>query len=205
MVEVDGSCIPDIQAVKCYSASTTDSQVTSQSQASNDVASSSLSTSPVMQLGLKLKRDPMGRDIPRNCEAKKEWSPEPLAKYLKGVVYQIDDNIKKHRLPTAEKLDAFVNRLVANTHRQLRHAPKKVRHSLNGLCARRFHRYWNFARNEKVKNTTPEELTNTLLCIVEALLSETVACAAKQSQQLDQWAQPKPTHWQPLVVDVSGS
>jgi len=198
VAEVDGMSMPEIQMVTTYAGSQTDAG--SQSEASVDVTSLA-AIGPVAQLGLKLKRDPYGRDAPRNCEAKKEWSPEPLAKYLKGVVGQIDTNIQNHRLPTAEKLDAFVNRLVANTHRQLRHAPKKVRHSLNGLCARRFHRYWNFARNEKVRNTTPEELTSTLLCIVEALLSETVTRSTNQCQ----WVQPKVARWQPCMVDVSGS
>jgi len=127
---------------------------------------------PAVQLGLKLARDPYGRDAPRRGEAKSVWSPEPLAKYLTGVASKIYANIQNQKLPSAEKLDAFINRLVSNTHRQLRHAPKKVRDSLKELCARFFSRFWNFVRNEKLRNTTPEELSTALLDIVEALRSE---------------------------------
>jgi len=179
--EVDDICMEDIQDVGCCGGSTTDGG--SHSAASEVDADMPILTAvgPAVQLGLKLKPDPIGRDAPQRAEANSEWYPEKLAKYLKGVAYQIDTNIQNHRLPSAEKLDAFVNRLVANTHRQLRHAPKKVRHSLNGLCARRFHRFWNFARNEKVRSTTPEELTSTLLCIVEALYSEAVVTPVERS------------------------
>lgn len=122
------------------------------------------------QLGWPLKRDPYGRDAPCRSEAK-EWSVEPLAKYLKNVVHQIDTNIHNQRLPTAEQLDEYIARLIGQTQRQLRHAPKNKRHAIEELCARRFHRFWNFTRNEKVKPTTPEELKRTLGCLIESLLS----------------------------------
>jgi len=125
---------------------------------------------------ISFKWDPYGRDMPRRIIAdgnvKGEWSVEPLAKYLKRVVMQIDANIETHRLPTAEKLDAFVSRLVANTHRLLKHAPKKVRQTLQSMLSRRFQRFWNFARNEKVRSTNPEELKSMLTCLVDALICE---------------------------------
>jgi hypothetical protein len=145
------------------------------------------STDPVAHIGVALTQDPYGRDAPRRSLVKAAWSPESLAKYLKGVASQIDSNIQNERLPTAEKLDAFIKRLVSNTHRQLRHAPKKARRSMNELCARVFYRFWNFSRNEKVGNTSPEELTSVLLCIVEALLSEAVP--GFYSKQSSLWQQ----------------
>jgi len=119
--------------------------------------------------GLPLKRDPYDRDGPRRCEAKGEWTAEPLAKYLKGVAEQIDANLQKHGSPTADKLDAFVHRLVANTQRQTRHAPKKLRHALQSLCSKRLVKFWNFVRNEKIRSTTPEELKASLVCLADSL------------------------------------
>lgn len=122
---------------------------------------------------VSFKWDPYFRDVPRrNCDVKSEWSVEPLAKYLTRVVQQVDANIETHRLPTPEKLDAFVARLVANSHRLLKHAPKKIRQTLHGMLSNRFKRFWNFARNEKVRSTNPEELKSMLTCLVEALASE---------------------------------
>lgn len=125
---------------------------------------------------ISFKWDPYGRDVPRrNCEVtctKSEWSVEPLAKYLKRVVQQIDANIETHKLPTADKLDAFVSRLVGNTHRLLKHAPKKMRQTLHGMLTRRFQRFWNYSRNQKVCSTNPEELKSMLTCLIEALVSE---------------------------------
>jgi len=122
---------------------------------------------------VSFKWDPYFRDMPRrNCDVKSEWSVEPLAKYLKRVVQQVDANIETHRLPTPEKLDAFVARLVANSHRLLKHAPKKIRQTLHGMLSCRFKRFWNFARNEKVRSTNPEELKSMLTCLVEALVAE---------------------------------
>merc|ERR1719369_147206 len=87
-------------------------------------------SSCVFQAG---RQDPYGRDGPRHKDARGEWTVEPLAKYLKGVAAQIDLNLQKHGMPAAEKFDAFVSRLVAHAQRQTRHAPKKVRHTLQGL------------------------------------------------------------------------
>lgn len=97
---------------------------------------------------------------------------ESVAKYLKGVASQIDANLQKHGVPTAAKLDAFVSRLVANTHRQTKHAPKKVRHTLQGLFSKSLHHFWNFVRNEKIRSTTPEELKVALVCLIDSLNSE---------------------------------
>lgn len=204
--QVDDMCmaeaeIQEIQEVTCQD--TTEASG-SPSEVSTDLISLA-ALSPALQLGLKLKRDPYGRDAPRK-NTKSEWSPEPLAKYLKGVASQIDANIQNHRLPTAEKLDTFVNRLVLHTHRQLRHAPKKVRHTLNALCARRFQRFWNFSRNEKVRTTTPEELTSTLLGLVEAILSEFAtycSSSADKSHDAAQWLRSK--QWPQSSGHYSGS
>jgi len=98
---------------------------------------------------------------------------EPLAKYLKGVAQKIDANLRDSQLPTAERLDTFVSRLVVHTQRKLKRAPKKVRHSLQVLFEQRFQKFWNFSQNEKVRATTPEELQRVLTTIVENLASET--------------------------------
>jgi len=122
--------------------------------------------------GIPLKWDPYGRDGPRRCEVKCEWSVEPLAKYLKGVASKIDTNVQNHCIPTNEKLDSFVSRLVANTHRQIKHAPKKLRHSLQSMFSTRFRKFWDFVRNEKVKTATPEELKGALISVIEALTAD---------------------------------
>jgi len=59
--------------------------------------------------GVGLKWDPFGRDC-RPLEGKKshekqELSPEPLVKYLQGVVAQIDANLQNHCVPTSDKLE----------------------------------------------------------------------------------------------------
>merc|ERR1719436_2346756 len=100
---------------------------------------------------------------------KGEWTVEPLAKYLKGVASSIDANLQKHGCPTSAKLDAFVSRLVANTQRQTRQAPRKDRHTLQGLFSKSLHHFWNFVRNEKIRSTTPEELKVALVFLIEAL------------------------------------
>jgi len=122
-----------------------------------------------VRIGMPLKRDPFGRDVPRRSE---EWSVEPLSKYLKGVATQIEANLQRHGLPTDQKLDAFTSKLVAHVNREIKHAPKSLRHTLQGLFSRRFQKFWNFIRNEKVRTTNPEELKSVLGCLVEALISE---------------------------------
>lgn len=128
---------------------------------------------PIMvERGLPIKRDPYGRDRPARPQAKGEWSAEPLAKYLKGVASQIDANLQNHNVPTADKLDAFVSKLVSNTQRQTRKAPKKVKETLQVMFSQRFKKFWNFIRNEKVRSTTPEELKAALFLLVEGLTTE---------------------------------
>jgi len=139
---------------------------------------------------MPLKWDPFGRDGSRRPEVKGEWSPEPLAKYLKGIVLQIDTNVRDGHVPTAERLDAFVSRLVANSQRQLKHAaPRKVRHRLQAMFALRFQKFWNFTRNEKVRTITAEELKWILSGLVENLANSDFAINSEQQQHL---AQPKP-------------
>lgn len=139
-------------------------------------------------VGVAIKWDPCGRDGPRRCEPKvsKEWSAESLAKYIKSVAAQIEANVQNSCLPTVEKLDAFVFRLVANTHRLMRHAPKKARHTLQSLFSLRFQRFWNFMHNEKVSATTPEELIAGLTSVIEGLVSDV-------GVNIDNLAQPQPT------------
>eukprot|EP00435_Cladocopium_sp_Y103_P014947 s1451_g3.t1 len=124
-----------------------------------------------VSVGMPLRWDPFGRDGARRQEVKGDWTPDSLAKYLKGVAVQIDNNLNHGRLPTAERLDAFVSRLVLNSQRQLKHAPKKVRHRLQATFALRFQTFWNFSRNEKVRNISPEELKGILTALVENLSS----------------------------------
>lgn len=139
--------------------------------------------------GMPLKKDPFGRDGAcrrGGSEARSgTWTAEPLVKYLKVVALQIDSNLRDERLPTAERLDAFVSKLVSNAHRQLKLAPKKVRHPLQALFSRRFQKFWDFARNEKVRHTTPEELKLALVALIEHLASEFAV-------RTDPVAQPKP-------------
>lgn len=134
-------------------------------------------------LGVPLKRDPYGRDRPRHVEVKGEWSAEPLAKYLKDVAVRIDANLQNHCVPTAEKLDAFVAKLVFNTQRQARHAPRKVKHALQGMFTKRFRKFWDFGHNRKIRNTTPEELKAALFYVIESLNSE---FGVSPESQLDQ-------------------
>lgn len=136
-------------------------------------------------VGITIKWDPCGRDGPRRKTAS-EWSADHLAKYLKSVVSQIDANVSNSCVPSSEKLDSFVFRLVANTHRQMRHAPQKVRHALQAMIGKRFQRFWNFQRNEKLSMTTPEELRTTLTAVVEGLVSDFGVSP-------DLLAQPQPT------------
>jgi len=120
--------------------------------------------------GMKWNWDPYGRD--RCVEVKKEWSVEPLAKYLKGQVEHIDNYLTKNQYPNPERMDAWVAKLVANMQRHFKHAPKRVRHSLEKLCGQRFQKFRNFKRNEKVKTPSPEELKWLLVNLVENMLSD---------------------------------
>eukprot|EP00929_Paragymnodinium_shiwhaense_P057558 TRINITY_DN28819_c0_g1_i1.p1 TRINITY_DN28819_c0_g1~~TRINITY_DN28819_c0_g1_i1.p1 ORF type:complete len:433 (+),score=90.35 TRINITY_DN28819_c0_g1_i1:195-1493(+) len=122
-----------------------------------------------------LKVDPYGRDVPRRCEVKTAWSVEPMAKYLKSIVLKIVTNLQHNRLPTPAKLDTFVSKLVGNTQRNLKHAPKSVRHGLQAIFSKHFQKFWNFKRNEKVRTPTPEELKVTLLGLIETL-ADFAAC-----------------------------
>lgn len=124
------------------------------------------------KFGMSFKSDPFGRDKPRHSSTKAKWSAGPLAKHLRGVVWQIDSNIQNKITPSAEKLDAFVSRVVANAHRQMRLAPRKVRTPLQSMFGLRFQKFWDFARNEKVRGTTPEELKSTLLHLIEGLVAD---------------------------------
>lgn len=119
-----------------------------------------------------LKWDPygasFGRDGPRRWEPPaKEWSPDPLARYLRGVVKQIEQDMQNHGVPTAEKFDAFMSRLVVNLARHVKRAPKKRRQALQVLLSKR-----SFSRHEQQRATTPEELKSTLNSLIEDLLKE---------------------------------
>eukprot|EP00929_Paragymnodinium_shiwhaense_P098604 TRINITY_DN60089_c1_g1_i1.p2 TRINITY_DN60089_c1_g1~~TRINITY_DN60089_c1_g1_i1.p2 ORF type:complete len:449 (-),score=93.94 TRINITY_DN60089_c1_g1_i1:169-1515(-) len=132
--------------------------------------------------------DPCGRDGPRRSTRPKdsEWSAEPLAKYIKSVAAQIEANLQNHFPISTENFDKYVFRVVANTHRQMRHAPRKAKHSLEGLFSKRLEKFWHFMHNKKLKATTPEELRLALCSIVEALVTEF-------SVNPDIVAQPRPT------------
>lgn len=121
------------------------------------------------QMSTLLKRDTCGRDGPclRDPPTTKEWSVDPLVKYLRGVVQQIEHNIQNHCDPTAEKLEEFVSRLLAKTERLLKRAPKKRRHALQVLLSRR-----NFLRHDNQRATTPEDLKTTMNCVIEDLLRD---------------------------------
>jgi len=126
-------------------------------------------------LGIPFKRDPYGRDgssSTRRLETRHGWSVEPLAKYLKGVAVQIDTNLRDECVPSAERFEAFVSRLVSHTKKQLKHAPRKDRHNLQALFSTRFQKFWDFAQNQKVRTTSPEELKVALVTLVENLFVE---------------------------------
>lgn len=122
--------------------------------------------------GMPLTNDPLGRDGSRRHGVRDAWSVEPLVKYLKGVAQQIDANLRNEKLPTSERLDTYVSKVVSNSRRKLHHAPRKVRHMLQTLFSRRFQKFWNFTRNEKVRSTTPEELKWVLSALIEQLVAE---------------------------------
>lgn len=151
----------------------------------------SLSERPSVAIGVAFKWDPYGRDGSRRPgpEAKGEWLPEPLAKYLKGVAAQIDSNLTTGRLPTTEQLDKFVGKLVTNSHRYLKPAPKKVRHGLKALFAQRFQRFWNYTRNEKVRTVTAQELKLAVSGLAETLSNPDFINGSAEQQPL---VQPKP-------------
>jgi len=126
--------------------------------------------------GVGLKWDPFGRDR-RPLEGKKshkkqEWSPEPLVKYLHGVVAQIDANLQNQCVPTSDKLDAFVSRLASNMHRRTKNAPKNAKHLLHSMFKKSFRKIWNFVRNEKVSATTAPELKAALQGVIDNVASD---------------------------------
>eukprot|EP00927_Polykrikos_kofoidii_P024443 TRINITY_DN22225_c1_g1_i1.p1 TRINITY_DN22225_c1_g1~~TRINITY_DN22225_c1_g1_i1.p1 ORF type:complete len:381 (+),score=53.89 TRINITY_DN22225_c1_g1_i1:148-1290(+) len=124
----------------------------------------------VSRPGMPLKSDPYCRDAPRRSEVKAQWTPSALTKYLKKYMAQIASNLKHKKMPTADQLDAFTSRLVANIQKNLESAPTKVRHALQALIGRKFHKFWDFARNEKVRQTTPDELRSALSGAIESLM-----------------------------------
>lgn len=138
---------------------------------------------PRAQPGALMQADPFGRDVPRprHGQLKADWSVEPLIKYIKKVLKTIDANLRDKRLPTTEKLDAFVSRLVRQTSRIVERAPKKVRSHLRAVISRSFNRFWNFVRNEKVRVPTPEELHRALSQLV-GVLAEFVASPESLAQ-----------------------
>jgi hypothetical protein len=131
----------------------------------------SLAASVPLTPGMSLGRDPCGRDRDKHAE-RGVWSVAPLANYLKVVAVQIDKNMTDRRTPTAERLDAFISRLVANTKRQLKHAPKRERKNLQDLFSKGFQGFWNFTLNEKVTATTPEDLKWVLISLIENLVGD---------------------------------
>lgn len=131
----------------------------------------SLAVSVPLTPGMSLGRDPCGRDRDKHAE-RGVWSVAPLANYLKVVAVQIDKNMTDRRTPSAERLDAFISRLVANTKRQLKHAPKRERKSLQDLFSKGFQGFWNFTLNEKVTATTPEDLKWVLISLIENLVGD---------------------------------
>jgi len=142
--------------------------------------------------GITHKCDPYGRDgssSSSRCrpETKHGWSPEPLAQYLTDAVMQIDSNLRDEQVPTSERLQEYVTKLVDHTRRRLKHAPKKDRLALQALFTQRLQRFWDFGQNQKARSTTPEvasacpdmerdavrqlqELKSALVAIVENLL-----------------------------------
>lgn len=124
--------------------------------------------------GLQLKRDPFGRDGAHRSD-KPCASVNQLSKYVKDVAQQVDTNLRDGRMPTVEKLDAFVSRLVGHLQQHLKQVPRRARLPLEAQITKKFQKFWNFQRNEKVKasnNISVEELNKALICLVEALESD---------------------------------
>jgi len=134
--------------------------------------------------GKPLRRDPYGRDQPRHSDkGKSPWSVDSLFKYLNKVQLQIDKNLADEHLPTNDKLDNFIGRLIHHTNRQLERAPKKARRSLQATC-RRLMPFWNFAQNRKVRSTCPEELRDAIARLIEAAQSEFSSALEDDPQQI---------------------
>merc|ERR1712083_811311 len=99
------------------------------------------------------------------------WTAAPLLKYLKRVAMQIETNVQNQRMPTPARLDAFVSKLIEESKRKFRNAPKKVRGALQHHFAQQFEAHWDFLQNAKVKDITPEELKWSLISLIETLVS----------------------------------
>ncbi|CAK0866338.1 unnamed protein product, partial [Prorocentrum cordatum] len=120
------------------------------------------------------RRERHGRDgPPRHTWGPdfRAWTATPLVRYLKRVALQIDSNVKNKSMPTTDRLDAFVSKLIDQSKRQLRSAPKRVRPMLQHHFVQQFQYYWDFLQNTKVKDITPEELKWSLISLIETLIA----------------------------------
>lgn len=119
------------------------------------------------------KSDPFGRDSSKYVGPKKdEWSLAPLANYMDTITAKIDDNIAKDMPFTDAKFDSFVSRVVSTIRRRTQHAPREMRRRISAILDKKFRKFWNVQRNQKVKNTTPQELKIALVSVIEAFQSE---------------------------------
>lgn len=119
------------------------------------------------------KSDPFGRDSSKYIGPKKdEWSLAPLANYMDTITAKIDDNIAKDMPFTDAKFDSFVSRVVSTIRRRTQHAPREMRRRISAILDKKFRKFWNVQRNQKVKNTTPQELKIALVSVIEAFQSE---------------------------------
>lgn len=132
--------------------------------------------------GAPVQHDPYGRDRdgPRRHEANSEWPVDRVVTYILSVISQIDSNLRKNCRPTDDKMDAFVKRLVSTLRQHLKHAPKKVYRSMEGILDCKFSEFWNFKSNQKTRQTTPEELRATLAAIVELLSVKPLGIVVQQ-------------------------
>lgn len=120
------------------------------------------------------RRERHGRDgPPRHTWGPdfRAWTAAPLVRYLKRVALQIDSNVRNKSMPTTDRLDAFVSKLIDQSKRQLRSAPKKVRPMLQQHFVQQFQYYWDFLQNTKVNDITPEELKWSLISLIETLIT----------------------------------
>lgn len=120
---------------------------------------------PVLQT-----KDPYGRHPPKAKED--AWSVEPLAKIMKGAVSQIDGNLQKYGMPSPEKLDSFISRLVSKTKESTNMAPKDAQRNIRRTFASCMQPFWDVAHNQKIKDATPDELKVAISHLIEHVNSE---------------------------------
>jgi len=119
-----------------------------------------------------LGSDPFGRDAPATARTSPKLALERLSTYVSGVVCKIDDNLRHGLSPSEEKFDRFLSKLVCNMRRRIQDSPRNNRKHLVSIVEKSFVLFWNFRLNQKIRNSSPEELKEALLLINQSLFAE---------------------------------